>query len=209
VIAFANVSKQYGSQVLFVDGSFQVNPGEKIGLVGANGAGKSTVFRLIVGEELPDDGQVERPRKLTLGYFRQDVGELRGRSILAETCAGAGEVAELADELAHLTAQLEAGGDDLDVVVERYADVEARYSELGGYQLEGRAHGSSPAWASRPSGSATTSARCRAAGRCAWPWPRSSWPSPTCCSSTSRPTTSTSSRSCGSRRSSRPTRARS
>ncbi len=140
MIAFANVSKQYGGQVLFVEGSFQVNPGEKVGLVGANGAGKSTVFRMIVGEELPDDGQVERPRKLTVGYFRQDVGELRGRSILDETCAGAGEVAELAVELHALTARLEAGGDDLDRVVERYADVEARYGELGGYQLEGRAH---------------------------------------------------------------------
>ena len=140
MIAFANVSKQYGGQVLFVEASFQVNPGEKIGLVGANGAGKSTVFRLIVGDELPDDGQVERPKKLTLGYFRQDVGELKGRSILAETCAGAGEVATLADELARLTAQLEEGGDDLDRVVERFADVEARYSELGGYQLEGRAN---------------------------------------------------------------------
>jgi ABC-type Mn2+/Zn2+ transport system ATPase subunit len=140
MIAFANVSKQYGGQILFVEASFQVNPGEKIGLVGPNGAGKSTVFRLIVGEELPDDGQVERPKKLTLGYFRQDVGELKGRSILAETCAGAGEVATLADELARLTAQLEEGGDDLDRVVERFADVEARYSELGGYQLEGRAN---------------------------------------------------------------------
>ncbi|MBK9033342.1 MAG: ABC-F family ATP-binding cassette domain-containing protein [Myxococcales bacterium] len=140
MIAFANVSKQYGGQVLFVEASFQVNPGEKIGLVGANGAGKSTVFRMIVGDEQPDDGQVERPKKLTLGYFRQDVGELRGRSILAETCAGAGEVARLADELAELTARLEAGGDDLDATVERYADVEARYSELGGYLLEGRAH---------------------------------------------------------------------
>src|SRR6185436_15200535 len=53
MIAFANVSKQYGGQVLFVEASFQVNPGEKIGLVGPNGAGKSTVFRLIVGEEQP------------------------------------------------------------------------------------------------------------------------------------------------------------
>ena len=140
MIAFANVSKQYGGQVLFVEASFQVNPGEKIGLVGPNGAGKSTVFRLIVGEEQPDDGGIERPKKLTLGYFRQDVGELRGRSILAETCAGAGEVAELAVELAALTAKLEEGGDDLDAVVERFGDVEARYSELGGYQLEGRAH---------------------------------------------------------------------
>src|ERR1700759_3123208 len=114
MIAFAGVSKQYGGQILFVEASFQINPNEKVGLVGPNGAGKSTVFRLIVGEDAPDDGNVEKPRKLTLGYFRQDVGDLKGRSILAETCAGAGEVAELAEELAKLTLRLEAAGDDLD-----------------------------------------------------------------------------------------------
>src|SRR5690349_258800 len=140
MISFSNVSKQYGGQILFVDASFQINPGEKVGLVGPNGAGKSTVFRLIVGEEQADDGSIEKPRKLTVGYFRQDVGELRGRSILAETCAGAGEVAVLADELAKLSAKLEAGGDDLDQVVERFSDVQARYQDLGGYDLEARAH---------------------------------------------------------------------
>ena len=139
VIAFSSVSKQYGGQILFVDASFQINPGEKVGLVGPNGAGKSTVFRLIAGEEQPDDGQIERPRKLTLGYFRQDVGDLRGRSILAETCAGAGEVAELADELARLSVRLEAAGDDLDDVVTRFGEVQARYQDLGGYELEARA----------------------------------------------------------------------
>jgi ATPase subunit of ABC transporter with duplicated ATPase domains len=139
VIAFSSVSKQYGGQILFVDASFQINPGEKVGLVGPNGAGKSTVFRLIAGEEEPDDGQIERPRKLTLGYFRQDVGDLRGRSILAETCAGAGEVAELAEELAKLTTRLEAAGDDLDDVVLRFGEVQARYQDLGGYELEARA----------------------------------------------------------------------
>ena len=139
MIAFSSVSKQYGGQILFVDASFQINPGEKVGLVGPNGAGKSTVFRLIVGEDQPDDGAVERPRKLTLGYFRQDVGDLRGRSILAETCAGAGEVAMLADELARLGARLEAAGDDLDEVVARFGEVQARYQDLGGYELEARA----------------------------------------------------------------------
>ncbi|HMG24381.1 MAG TPA: ABC-F family ATP-binding cassette domain-containing protein, partial [Kofleriaceae bacterium] len=79
------------------------------------------------------------PRKLTVGYFRQDVGELRGRSILAETCAGAGEVARLGEELAALTARLEAAGDDLDDVVARFGDVQARYQDLGGYELEARA----------------------------------------------------------------------
>jgi ATPase subunit of ABC transporter with duplicated ATPase domains len=139
VIAFSSVTKQYGGQILFVDASFQINPGEKVGLVGPNGAGKSTVFRLIVGEEQPDDGAIERPRKLSLGYFRQDVGDLRGRSILAETCAGAGEVAVLADELAKLTAKLENPGDDLDEVVTKFGEVQARYQDLGGYELEARA----------------------------------------------------------------------
>jgi ATPase subunit of ABC transporter with duplicated ATPase domains len=139
MIAFAGVSKQYGGQILFVDASFQINPNEKVGLVGPNGAGKSTVFRLIVGEDAPDDGSVEKPRKLTLGYFRQDVGDLKGRSILAETCAGAGEVAKLGDELAVLTAKMENPGDDLDAVVEKFADVQARYQDLGGYDLEARA----------------------------------------------------------------------
>ena len=78
MIAFTSVTKQYGGQILFVDASFQINPGEKVGLVGPNGAGKSTVFRLIAGEEAPDDGASSSPRKLTLGYFRQDVGDLQG-----------------------------------------------------------------------------------------------------------------------------------
>jgi ATPase subunit of ABC transporter with duplicated ATPase domains len=137
VIAFSQVTKQFGGQILFVDASFQINPGEKVGLVGPNGAGKSTVFRLIAGEDAPDDGNVEKPKKLTLGYFRQDVGDLRGRSILAETCAGAGEVAKLADELAALTVKLES--DPTDAVVERFSDVQARYQDLGGYELEARA----------------------------------------------------------------------
>jgi len=139
VIAFSGVTKQYGGQILFVDASFQINPGEKVGLVGPNGAGKTTIFRLVAGEEQPDDGAVERPRKMTLGYFRQDVGDLKGRTILAETCAGAGEVAVLADELAKLTVRLEAAGDDLDEVVARFGEVQARYQDLGGYELEARA----------------------------------------------------------------------
>src|SRR3982751_4912388 len=102
VIAFTGVSKQYGGQVLFVEASFQINPGEKIGLVGPNGAGKSTVFRMIAGDEEADDGVIDRPRKMTLGWFKQDVGELAGRSILAETVAGAGAVADLGEELAQL-----------------------------------------------------------------------------------------------------------
>src|SRR5688572_2163279 len=139
MIAFSSVCKQYGGQILLVDASFQINPGERIGLVGPNGAGKSTVFRLIAGEEQADDGVIERPRRMTLGFFRQDVGELKGRSILAETVAGAGEVADLGEEMVRLEARLEAAGDDLDAVVARFGEVQARYQELGGYELAARA----------------------------------------------------------------------
>jgi ATPase subunit of ABC transporter with duplicated ATPase domains len=55
MISFSNINKQYGEQLLFVDASFQLNPGEKVGLVGPNGSGKTTLFRMVVGEETPDE----------------------------------------------------------------------------------------------------------------------------------------------------------
>ena len=92
MISFSNINKQYGKQLLFVDASFQLNPGEKVGLVGPNGAGKTTLFRMVVGEETPDEGAVSVPKKLTIGYFRQDVEEMQGRSVLDEAIAGSGRV---------------------------------------------------------------------------------------------------------------------
>ena len=81
MISFSNINKQYGKQLVFVDASFQLNPGEKVGLVGPNGSGKTTLFRMVVGEESPDEGNVSVPKKLTVGYFRQDVEEMSGRSV--------------------------------------------------------------------------------------------------------------------------------
>ena len=63
MISFSNINKQYGKQLIFVDASFQLNPGEKVGLVGPNGAGKTTLFRMVVGEEAPDEGEVSVPKK--------------------------------------------------------------------------------------------------------------------------------------------------
>ena len=102
MIAFSRIGKQYGRQVLFVDASFQLNPGEKVGLVGPNGAGKTTIFRMIVGEEAPDDGEVTVPKRVTIGYFRQDVEEMAGRPVLDEAIAGSGRVGALHHELEEL-----------------------------------------------------------------------------------------------------------
>ncbi len=140
MISFSNVTRQHGAQVLFVGASFQIDPGEKVGLVGPNGAGKTTLFRLIVGEEDPDEGSVDRPKRLSVGLFRQDVGDWRGRTVLAETIDAAGEVAELGRELAALEARLgDVDADDFDRVLERYGEVQDRFASLGGYDLEARA----------------------------------------------------------------------
>ena len=69
MISFSNINKQYGKQLVFVDASFQLNPGEKVGLVGPNGSGKTTLFRMVVGEESPDEGTVSVPKKLTVAIF--------------------------------------------------------------------------------------------------------------------------------------------
>src|ERR1700730_9479760 len=102
MISFSRIGKQYGRQILFVDASFQLNPGEKVGLVGPNGSGKTTLFRMIVGEETADEGEVSVPKKLTIGYFRQDVEEMAGRSVLDEAIAGSGRLGSLPHELEDL-----------------------------------------------------------------------------------------------------------
>jgi ATPase subunit of ABC transporter with duplicated ATPase domains len=135
------VSKQHGSQILFLDASMGVFKGEKVGLVGPNGSGKSTIFRMIVGEEAPDGGQVAVDRGVTLGYFSQNVGEMSGRSVLEETMAGAGEVSEAAHELHELEHAMAdpARADELEQLIERFGHAQARFDELGGYALESRA----------------------------------------------------------------------
>ena len=141
MIVFSNVYKQYGRQVLFTDVSFQINPGEKAGLVGPNGCGKSTLFRLTAGLEQPDEGSVSVPGKLSIAYFKQEVDEMSGWSVLDEAIAGSGELGGLHHELEALQHDL-ANPDLADVmepILARYGEVQHRYESLGGYGLEAQA----------------------------------------------------------------------
>jgi ATPase subunit of ABC transporter with duplicated ATPase domains len=141
MIRIDSVSKQNGHHLLFVEASAAIQRGEKVGLVGPNGAGKTTLFRMITGEEQPDEGQVAVDRGVTIGYFSQDVGEMAGRSAVAEVMDGAGPVSEVAAELRELEAAMADPdrADEMEDIVARYGDVQARFEELDGYALEGRA----------------------------------------------------------------------
>jgi ATPase subunit of ABC transporter with duplicated ATPase domains len=139
MISFSNINKQYGKQLVFVDASFQLNPGEKVGLVGPNGSGKTTLFRMIVGEESPDEGEVSVPKKLSIGYFRQDVEEMQGRSVLDEAIAGSGRVGDLHHELEALNHAMEHNAEDMDRILARFGEAQEEYEHLDGYALEAQA----------------------------------------------------------------------
>ncbi len=141
MIRLENISKQNGHQILFIEASASLLKGEKVGLVGPNGAGKTTLFRMMTGQELPDEGVVGVDRGVTIGYFNQDVGEMSGRSAVAEVMNGAGPVSEVAAELRELEAAMADPDqlDKMDEIIERYGEVQGRFEELDGYALDGRA----------------------------------------------------------------------
>ena len=141
MIRLDNISKQIGHQILFIEASAALQKGEKTGLVGPNGAGKTTLFRMITGQEIPDEGQLMVDRGATIGYFSQDVGEMSGRSAVAEVMDGAGPVSVVAAELHALEAAMAdpEQADEMEDIIARYGEVQHRFEELDGYALEGRA----------------------------------------------------------------------
>ena len=141
MISLTGIGKQYGRQILFVDASFQLNSGEAVGLVGPNGSGKTTLFRLITGEEVADEGEISIPKRLTIGYFRQDVEDSSGRSVLDEAIFGSGRAGDLHHELERLNHAMgdpEQAG-EMDRILARFGEVQEEYQHLGGYALEAQA----------------------------------------------------------------------
>ncbi len=140
MIALSAVTKNFGRQALLCDVQMQLDPGEKVGLVGPNGSGKTTLFRLLVGEESPDDGAVLVPKRVSIGYFRQDAGDASERSVLDEAIAGSGRLGLLHAEVARLEAAMaDPENPDLDATLERFCEVQGEYAQLGGYEFEARA----------------------------------------------------------------------
>lgn len=141
MVSFNAVTKQQGSKILYSNGSFQLNPGEKVGLVGPNGAGKTTVFRLIMGEESVDAGSISRPDKIRVGYFSQNIEEMKGRTVLQEVLS-AGNLDSITEQIKILEEKLQDPNlteDDMISTVEKYGELQSEFESIGGYDLESRA----------------------------------------------------------------------
>ena len=141
MISFDKVSKSFAKQDILLDCSFQVNSGERVGIIGANGSGKSTVFRLLMGFEHPDQGQITKPKNLRLGYLPQDVLQFHGKTVLDQVMDVAEEVLAIETELSLLTDLLEQPLPEAELArtAERQSRLLEEYQRLGGYDLEARA----------------------------------------------------------------------
>jgi ATP-binding cassette subfamily F protein 3 len=145
MIHFSNVTKQYGSKVLYQNASFQIRANDRIGLVGPNGAGKTTIFRILAGQEHADAGEVIIPGRTVVGYFSQDIEDMSGRTVLEEVKAGSAHITRLAERLKTVEALLESqefaefNPDKMNEVLEEYGNVQQDFERLGGYDIEHRA----------------------------------------------------------------------
>ncbi len=141
MISFNNVSIHYGGQILYENASFMLRPGDKAGLVGPNGAGKTTVFRVLMKEEGFDGGSITVPEKLRVAYFSQNIGEMKGRTVIEEVMSGSAKASELASEMRKIEKQLEGDldPDEMEKVLIQLGDYQTEFEKLGGYDLDVRA----------------------------------------------------------------------
>src|SRR6188474_1661619 len=135
----SEVHKSYSARDVLRGASFQINPDEHVGLVGRNGAGKTTIFRLITGEENPDRGEVVRARGLKLGLLAQHVHFEAGSTVHESALAAFGRLQQIEHEMHELEHRMADAGDDLEKILERYSDLQHEFELEGGFEYAARA----------------------------------------------------------------------
>ena len=140
MISVDNLTVSFGGWDLFKDISFLINPKDRIGLVGKNGAGKSTMLKVLTGEQPPSSGGVSRNGDCTIGYLPQQMKVADTTTLYAETEAAFGEVIDLEKEIAHLTEQITVRTDyeskEYETLLHRLNDCNDRFQILGGLNRE-------------------------------------------------------------------------
>ena len=135
----SDVYKSYASQDVLRGASLQINPGEHVGLVGRNGAGKTTIFRMISGEETPDKGDVVKARGLKLGLLSQHVHFEPGMTVHESALAAFGHLQQIEHEMHVLEHRMAEISDDLDAILERYSNLQHEFEREGGFEYTAKA----------------------------------------------------------------------
>src|SRR5918999_785675 len=135
----SDVYKSYSAQDILRGASLQINPGEHVGLVGRNGAGKTTIFRLVSGEESADRGDVVRARGVRLGLLAQHVHFESGSTVHESALAAFGHLQQIEHEMHELEHRMAEAGIDLEKILERYSDLQHEFEHEGGFEYAARA----------------------------------------------------------------------
>lgn len=139
MLSVNEISVHFGGRTLFEEISFLVNKQDRIGLAGRNGAGKSTMLKIIAGEQSPDSGEVTKPNNFTIGYLPQDMTHQPGKTVFEETASAFAEVKELEKKIAYVNDQIATRTDyESDAYMKLIHDLHEyneRINHLGGYSL--------------------------------------------------------------------------
>ncbi|MGD1829207.1 MAG: ABC-F family ATP-binding cassette domain-containing protein [Spirochaetaceae bacterium] len=146
MINLSNIRLAYGERILYKEASLLIQKADKIGLVGPNGSGKTSLFRIISGEEKPDEGSVSILPNTVVGYFSQDVGEMSGKTVLQQVQEGAGLVYELSLKMAEMEGVMAdeekmaaMSPEEMDEFMTHYGEVQTDFMNRDGYELESNA----------------------------------------------------------------------
>lgn len=135
------LSVGFGGEYLFEEISFRLNAGDRVGLIGKNGAGKSTLLKLLSKDMAPDTGVIASEKDLRLGFLRQDIDFVQGRTVLEEAQQAFVEIKALElqlDEVNHqLTTRTDYESDTYSLFIEDLSDLTQRYELVGGYNYQG------------------------------------------------------------------------
>jgi len=141
MLALKNVSKQFGAQVLFQEVDLQVSLNDRIGLIGPNGSGKTTLFSLLLGEQTPDSGQVERNKNMIIGCLRQEVVEDTSRPLLQEAVDICPHLNRIKERIGLLQEEIagETDPEKIQDLAHRLGEYQVEFEARGGYDLDHQA----------------------------------------------------------------------
>ena len=137
LLAASGISKSYSARLLFDGVSFEIAPRDKVGLVGVNGCGKTTLFRILTGEEAPDTGSVMKHKGARMGFMRQNV-ENTSDTLYQSTVAAFDHLIRIEQELERISEEISNGGSDVSSLISHQQSLNERYEREGGLTFRSR-----------------------------------------------------------------------
>ena len=141
MLNISNLSISFQGEFLFSDVTFMLNGGNRVGIIGKNGAGKSTLLKILSGELSPDTGTISTDKETKIGYLKQDIDFVQGRSVLQEAYQAFDEIIKIEKEIDSINELLaqrtDYESDEYNILISKLNDYTHHYEILGGYSYKG------------------------------------------------------------------------